>query len=46
MVASTLKTNIGRGAGLVIIGSGVCLFVVAVLMARIKSIQELERVRV
>ena len=43
--AKALKTSIGRGAGFVIIVSGVCLAVVAVIMARIKSIQELEMVK-
>lgn len=39
------NTDIGRGAGFVIIVSGVCLSVVAVVMARIKSIQDLEMMR-
>ena len=45
LVAKVLKTSIGRGAGFVIIVSGVCLAVVAVIMARIRSIQELEMMK-
>lgn len=43
--ARVLKISIGRGAGIVIIVSGVCLSVVAIIMARIRSIQDLERVK-
>ena len=42
LAAKLFHTEIGRGAGMVIIISGVCLSVVAVMMARIKSIQDLE----
>ena len=42
LAAKVFHTDIGRGAGFVIIVSGVCLSVVAVIMARIKSIQDLE----
>ena len=42
LAAKVFRTDIGRGAGMVIIISGVCLSVVAVMMARIKSIQNLE----
>lgn len=42
LAAKLLDTSIGRGAGMVIMISGVCLSVVAVMMARIKSIQDLE----
>lgn len=40
-----LRIDIGRGAGMVIIFSGVCLSVVAVMMARIKSIKDLETMK-
>ena len=43
--ARVLKISTGRGAGIVIIVSGVCLSVVAGNMARIRSIQDLERVK-
>ena len=43
--ARVLKISTGRGAGIVIIVSGVCLSVVAIIMARIRSIQDLERVK-
>ena len=43
--ARVFKISIGRGAGIVIIVSGVCLSAVAVIMARIRSIQDLERVK-
>ena len=43
--AKLFHTEIGRGAGMVIIISGVCLSVVAVVMARIRSIQDLETVK-
>ena len=39
--AKLLNTNVGRGAGVVIIGSGICLMITAVAMAGIKSIQRL-----
>ncbi len=42
MSAKLFHTDIGRGAGCVIIVSGVCLAIVAVLMAGIKSIKKLE----
>ena len=42
LAAKLLDTSIGRGVGMVIMISGVCLSVVAVMMARIKSIQDLE----
>lgn len=42
LAAKVFRTDIGRGAGMVIIISGVCLSVVAVMLARIKSIQDLE----
>lgn len=42
LAAKLFHTEIGRGAGMVIIISGVCLSVVAVMMARIRSIQDLE----
>ena len=42
LAAKLLDISIGRGAGMVIMISGVCLSVVAVMMARIKSIQDLE----
>lgn len=42
MSAKKLQISTGRGAGLVIVVSGVCLSVVAVLMGGIKSIQDLE----
>ena len=45
LAAKLFDTNIGRGAGMVIIISGVCLSVVAVVMARIKSIQDLEMMK-
>lgn len=40
-MAEVLGTDVGRGAGLVIIISGICLAVTAVIMSRIKSIQAL-----
>lgn len=40
-MAKLLNTNVGRGAGVVIIGSGICLMITAVAMAGIKSIQRL-----
>ena len=43
-MADILKTNVGRGAGMVIIFSGICLIITAVAMSGIKSIQALERV--
>ena len=45
LAAKLFHTEIGRGAGMVIIISGVCLSVVAVMMARIRSIQDLETVK-
>lgn len=45
LAAKAFNTSIGRGAGFVIIVSGICLIVVAVLMARIKSIRDLEIVK-
>ena len=42
-MAKVLKTNVGRGAGLVIICSGICLIVTALAMSGIKSIQALSR---
>lgn len=39
--AKLLNTNVGRGAGVVITGSGICLMITAVAMAGIKSIQRL-----
>lgn len=43
-MAKLLNTNVGRGAGVVIIGSGICLMITAVAMAGIKSIQRLSEV--
>lgn len=43
LAAKLLHTDIGRGAGCVIVISGVCLAVVAVMMMRLRSIQELEK---
>lgn len=43
LAAKGFHTTTGRGAGFVIIFSGICLAVVAVMMARIKSIQDLEK---
>ena len=43
-MAKILGTNVGRGAGVVIICSGVCLVVTAVAMAGIKSIGSLSKV--
>ena len=40
-MAKLLNTNVGRGAGVVITGSGICLMITAVAMAGIKSIQRL-----
>lgn len=40
-MARLLNTNVGRGAGVVITGSGICLMITAVAMAGIKSIQRL-----
>ena len=45
LAAKLFHTEIGRGAGMVIIISGACLAVVAVMMARIRSIQDLETVK-
>lgn len=45
LAAKLLHTNTGRGAGGVIILSGICLSVVAVMMTRIKSIQNLEMMK-
>lgn len=45
LAAKLLHTSTGRGAGSVIIVSGVCLSVVAVVMAKMKSIQKLEVVK-
>lgn len=45
LTAKAFKISIGRGAGIVIVVSGVCLSAVAVIMARIRSIQDLERVK-
>lgn len=45
LAAKLFHTEIGRGAGMVIIISGACLSVVAVMMARIRSIQDLETVK-
>lgn len=42
--AKILETNVGRGAGAVIIASGICLVVTAVAMSGIKSIQALSKV--
>ena len=41
--AKLLETNVGRGAGAVIICSGICLVVTAVAMSGIKSIQALTK---
>lgn len=40
-MAEVLATDVGRGAGVVIIFSGICLAVTAVAMSKIKSIQAL-----
>ena len=40
-MAKILATDVGRGAGVVIIFSGVCLAVTAAAMSKIKSIQAL-----
>ena len=45
LAAKLFHTEIGRGAGMVIIISGACLSVVAVMMARIRGIQDLETVK-
>ena len=45
LAAKLFHTEIGRGAGMVIIISGACLSDVAVMMARIRSIQDLETVK-
>ncbi|MGN1198796.1 MAG: MFS transporter [Acetatifactor sp.] len=42
LAAKLLDADIGRGAGMVIMISGVCLSVVALMMVKIKSIQDLE----
>ena len=42
LAAKVLNNDIGRGAGLVIIVSGVCLSVMAVMITGIKSIKNLE----
>lgn len=44
-IAKLLNTNTGRGAGIVISVSGVCLSVAAVMMEKVKSIQDLEKRR-
>ena len=44
-MADTLKTNVGRGAGVIIIFSGICLIVTAVTVLKIKSIQALSEVK-
>lgn len=44
-IAKMLNTNTGRGAGIVISVSGVCLSVAAVMMDKVKSIQDLEKRR-
>ena len=43
LAAKGFHTDTGRGAGFVIIISGICLASVAVMMAKIKSIQALEK---
>ena len=43
LAAKGFHTDTGRGAGFVIIISGICLAAVAVMMAKIKSIQALEK---
>lgn len=43
LAAKGFHTDTGRGAGFVIIISGICLAAVAVIMAKIKSIQALEK---
>lgn len=45
LAAKLLHTSTGRGAGSVIIVSGVCLSVVAVVMTKMKSIQNLEMMK-
>lgn len=40
-MAKLLHTNVGRGAGIVIIFSGICLLITAFTMSGIKSIQKL-----
>ena len=45
LAARGFDTSIGRGAGFVIIISGVCLAVVAVMMVKIRSIKNLEMTR-
>lgn len=45
LIAKLLNTSTGRGAGIVISISGVCLSVAAVMMERVKSIQDLEKVK-
>lgn len=45
LIAKLLNTSTGRGAGIVISVSGVCLSVAAVMMERVKSIQDLEKVK-
>lgn len=45
LAAKGFDTSIGRGAGFVIIISGVCLAVVAVMMVKIRSIKNLEMTR-
>ena len=42
LAAEAFQRGVGRGAGLVIIVSGACLFVVAAMITKIKSIQDLE----
>lgn len=44
-IAKLLSTTTGRGAGIVISCSGVCLAVVAVMMEKVKSIQDLEKMK-
>ena len=40
-MAKLLHTNVGRGAGVVIIFSGICLLITAFTISGIKSIQKL-----
>lgn len=42
-MAKVMCTNVGRGAGVVIIGSGICLIVTALAMSGMKSIKELSK---
>lgn len=41
-IGNLLQKGVGRGAGLVIIFSGVCMIITAIWMGRVKSIQNLE----